>query len=513
MYEQAPTESEDRLKNGFHPVRFGTVQELYQQCIAGTRVSLVGTIQEVRFSQESNVLVVTDHSTIKPVSVHLKRTITAFSEGMTIRVSGLWSKPRPSTGAASANEYIHPDAEILSAEVEVVGTLISGPNPVTAKDTSPETLWRNPHLRIRLPYYALLARFRSVVVSALTMFFDQHPGGPFYQVHLPIIHWTDCEGGNEVFSIFNQTSKQKGSQENDRFFGDRRYLAVTAALHGEPFVQGLGRIWTLAPCFRAEGMDDDRHLAEFWMLEIALDHITELDVLFELMETMLNVLVTYLRNSAVGKEMLEHSEQKDLHRRWEMLSNSPFPRIKVQDAIELLKSAQLEGRASFSNPPEQGGDLKAEHEIFLVKHFNSPVFLTHFYTNTRLFTALQSSPPDPNISLKTTTTESFDLLLPDIAEVCSGGLREHRLDVLLQVMRRKGFFKNSAPEGEPANYPGLQTGEALRSLEWFADLRRYGTTPHGGFGIGFERLLMYLTGASSVKDTISFPRYPGVCGC
>lgn len=387
----------------------------------------------------------------------------------------------------------------------------AGPFALAKEDLTSEELRRKPHLRIRMPYFALLARFRSGVVSALTSIFDTHPDGPFYQVHLPIITWTHCEGGNEVFSIFNQTSKREGSEVNDKFFGDRRFLAVTAALHGEPFVQGLGRIWTLAPCFRAERVDDDRHLAEFWMLEVGLDHITELEVLLDLMEAMIKDLVEKLRESAVGKEMLQRTVRADLRERWDLLSKTPYPRLTVKDAVELLQQAQLEGRAEFSTPLKHGDDVKAEHEMYLVKHFQSPVFLTHFYTNTRLFTALQSSRPDTNISSTTTTTESFDLLLPDVGEICSGGLREHRLDVLVQVMRKKGFFKGSPTASGTTEYPYLQPGESLESLKWFADLRRWGTTPHGGFGIGFERLLMYLSGADSVKDVISFPRYPGVC--
>ena len=363
-----------------------------------------------------------------------------------------------------------------------------------------------------MPYFALLARFRLAVISALTNFFDTHPGDPFYQVHLPIVTWTDCEGTNEVFSVFNQTSKREGTQETDKFFGGRRFLAVTAALHGEPFVQGLDRIWTLAPCFRAEKVDDDRHLAEFWMLEVALNHVTELEDLPELMETMIKTLITQLKQSAVGKEMLEYSGKLGLQERWDLLSRTPYPRIMVKDAVGLLQLAQSDGRAHFLTPPEHGADLKAEHEMFLVEYFHSPVFLTHFYTNTRPFTALQSSRPDPSISSRITTTESFDLLLPDMAEICSGGLREHRLDVLVQVMRKKGLLKSCASTADAATYPYLQPGESLGSLEWFADLRRWGTTPHGGFEIGFERLLMYLAGADFVKDVVSFPRYPGVCG-
>ena len=136
-------------------------------------------------------------------------------------------------------------------------------------------------------------------------------------------------------------------------------------------------------------MDDDRHLAEFWMLEVGFDHISDLEVLLHLMEAMIKDLITRLRESAIGKEMFELTIRVDLQGRWDLLLKTPYPRITVKNAVELLKQAQLEGRADFSTPIEHGAEVKTEHEMYLVKHFQSPVCLTHFYTNTRLFTALQ----------------------------------------------------------------------------------------------------------------------------
>ena len=196
-------------------------------------------------------------------------------------------------------------------------------------------------------------------------------------------------------------------------------------------------------------------------------------------------------------------------------------RIIHANTIQLVLKATLKGTVKFRKIPRQGADLSAEHENYLAGHFKSLVFFIQFSTKARLFSALQSALVEIIDSRDTSkkqyqTTEAFDLLLPGVAEVCSGGLREHRLEPLLQLMRSKGLFsRNESTASSPSatNYPGLQPNESLESLEWFADLRCWGTAQHGGFGIGFERLLMYLTGVESVKDVVSFPRYPGVCGC
>ena len=469
-----------------------------------------------------------DGSTVETIRAVLPiAEASSVSAGATLQLSGLWT----------SRDFQVDKQQCSSLQVSgwrVLGEADPKSFPSIADRNSLDFLRRNPHLRIRTPYYALLARFRSVVVSALSHFFDSHPDGPFYQVHLPVITWTDCEGGNEVFSVSSQVSKKQGSAQSDSFFADRKFLQVSAVFHAEAFVLGLDRIWTLSPCFRAERIDDDRHLAEFWMLEVAVNYVESLDDILRLIKEMIHAMVDHLKSSSVGKEVLHcliyaecdqgHPRQvtKTLLDRWDLLLTSEWPVITHADAVELMLKATVKSNITFMKIPRDGSDLKEEHENYLVDHFKSPVFLTHFPTKARLFSALQSphkvqTDDRADASKKQyQTTEAFDLLLPGVAEVCSGGLREHRLETMLQVMRDKEFFSRneSATSTSSANqYPGLLSNESLESLEWFADLRRWGTAQHGGFGIGFERLLMYLTGVASVKDVVSFPRYPGVCGC
>ncbi|KAL4809148.1 hypothetical protein BDV18DRAFT_134039 [Aspergillus unguis] len=310
----------------------------------------------------------------------------------------------------------------------------------------------------------------------------------------------------------------------DTYFGSRRYLNVSAVFHAEAFVQGLDRIWTLMPCWRAERTASSRHLAEFWMLEVAVNYVDSLEPLFGLMEETLRGVVARLKASAAGQEILAQPGREELLQRWDMLLSPAWPRITFADATKLLEPLRAANGTTVP-PPSTVQDVTPDEEKYLCEHFASPVFLTHFPTQIRLFQAAQSAqdmhdiPPGRDFPPHQ-TTESFDLLLPGIGEVCSGGLREHRLDMLIDTMRKKRFLrKNPGPVPEsnaPADaqpYPYLHPGEDLQSVEWFADLRRWGTSPHGGFGIGFERLLQYLTGAESVRDVVAFPRYFGGCAC
>ncbi|GKZ36952.1 asparaginyl-tRNA synthetase [Aspergillus brasiliensis] len=485
-------------------------------------IIICGAIQDVQHSEECTTITINDGSTIAPFQARLPivqpEDCPSLSRGTTIQLQGRLEQLREASPCLD-----HQRAALKVKVFTILGPADSESFPLSQRQPSAEFLHLTPHLRIRTPQHALLARFRSTVVSALSNLFNTHPGGPFYQVHLPLLTWTDCEGGAEVFAAPTQRSKRADKEMTDTYFGARKYLNVSAVFHAEAFVQGLDRIWTLSPCWRAERTDSSRHLAEFWMLEVALNYIDSLEPLFTLMEETLRSVVSCLKTSPAGMEILAQSGSGELLQRWDKLLSPNWPRITFADATKVLEPLRA---AKGIAPTVAVQDVTPEEEKYLCDHFNSPVFLTHFPTQIRLFQAAQSAkdiseippgqgfPPDQ-------TTESFDLLLPGIGEICSGGLREHRLDVLIDTMRKKRFLRGQKPgpvpdRNAPADakpYPYLHPGEDLQSVEWFADLRRWGTSPHGGFGIGFERLLQYLTGTESVREVISFPRYFGVCGC
>ncbi|PLB37560.1 class II aaRS and biotin synthetase [Aspergillus candidus] len=495
--------------------------------LAGTadKITVCGIIEDVSTTHEDTItLLVNDGSTISPIRAMLReaqvKDASVLSRGCTVQLHGTLQPPKQSTLCQGKSRVL------VVNDYAILGPADSATFPLAQHGASTEFLDRNPHLRIRTPRYALLARFRSAALSALSTFFDSHPDGPFYQVQLPMLTWTDCEGGAEVFAAPTQCSKREGMEMEDAYFGSRRYLNVSAVFHAEAFVQGLDRVWTLAPCWRAERTDGSRHLAEFWMLEVAMNYITTLEPLYGLMEETIHGIVTRLENSPSGQEMLSQSGSDELRHRWNKLLTSRWPRITFAEATKLLEPIRAANGTTSTPQSTAPRDISGEEEKYLCAHFDSPIFLTHFPSRIRLFQAAQSVghigdiPPSTEIDPEQ-TTEAFDLLLPGIGEICSGGLREHRLDVLIDTMRKKYFLRgqskghvedqNGPADAEP--YPYLHPGEEIGSLKWFTDLRRWGTSPHGGFGIGFERLLQYLTGADTVKEVVSFPRYWGVCGC
>ncbi|KAM0713483.1 hypothetical protein Q7P37_010445 [Cladosporium fusiforme] len=468
-----------------------------------------GSVDSVYREGEASTIVIHDGSTIRQLPVRLsghQTVIDSLISWTVVEFSGL---------RGSSLEH---SCELQATNLRILGHSDSS-NPLNHGSAA---ALAHPHLRLRTLWHGLLMRFRSATTAAITDYFLHHPGGSFHQVHHHVITWTDCEGGAEVFPVLTQNSKQQTAALKDDYFGARRYLTVTAAIHGEAFAMGLDRIWMLAPSFRAERVVDDRHLAEFTMLEIAMNYVESLDPLLELCEDFTRGLVERLRQSKVGEELLANVgrpettpvTRDELEARWKLLTDPNWPRVTHAEAVDMMVAAESDGQVKFQQTPGPEIDFSTEHEMFILEHFKRPVFVTHYPTKIRLFSAMQSPCPSPG---GIQTTESVDLLLPGQAEIFSGGLREHRLDKLVEVLRAKQFFKPSEtcePTGGMGNsgsYPHLRHNESLNSLEWFADLRRYGTSPHGGFGIGFERLLVYLTGAQSTKDVIDFPRYYQSC--
>lgn len=472
-------------------------------------ITVSGTVDHIASdgSGSAGAITIHDGSTIRPLRAHLgenHHALEELSRWSTIQLQG-----ERTLGADGSFEMRVSNATVLG-QSDSTNPLAYGPSAILS----------HPHLRLRIPWQGLLMRLRSATIAAITDYFLNHPEGSFHQVHHPIITWTDCEGGAEVFPVLTQNTKKSSASLRDEYFGGRRYLSVTAAIHGEAFAMGLDRIWMLAPSFRAERVIDDRHLAEFHMLEIAMNYVESLDPLLALCQDFARGLIERLRSSRVVKELFQSVgrpettpiSSAELEARWSLLCEPDWPRITHAEAVVLMLDAADEGKVKFEQTPGPEIDFSTEHEMYILEHFKRPVFVTHYPTKIRLFSALQSPPPQEGTGIQ--TTESVDLLLPGIAEVFSGGLREHRLDKLVQVMRQKSFFKESnAALGleKGGQYPHLEEGESLDSLRWFADLRRHGTSPHGGFGIGFERLLVYLTGVQSTKDVIAFPRYYQSC--
>ena len=366
----------------------------------------------------------------------------------------------------------------------------------------------------------------------------------YVRLQPPIITSSDCEGASEVFNVSANVSApdfphdDNVQTEENQFFKSPKYLTVSSQLHLEAFVHEHPRVWTLSPTFRAEKSDTPRHVSEFWMLEAEV-RAEELEDIMSLVEDMIRALVDGLKDSSIltdldlartkahrGNEIEETSSMKG---RWERLLRLSWPRITYADAITRLRDASKAHQATFHYEPSWEGGLQLEHEKWIASEvgLGSPVFVTHYPQSIKPFYMLPSpddgQSPDPNKR----TVECFDLLLPEACEIVGGSLREHRLDNLVQNMRQRGInvpnLKNEhRPENDSSVIP--PTGQHAVSaksapsaepgnLDWYIDLRRYGSIPHGGFGLGFDRLLGYLAGVSNIKDVVPWPRHHGRCDC
>jgi asparaginyl-tRNA synthetase len=299
------------------------------------------------------------------------------------------------------------------------------------------------------------------------------------------------------------------------FFGSTKYLTVSSQLHLEALAQSVNKVWTLSPTFRAERSDTARHLSEFYMLEAELAFVDDLESVMDVVEDLLRTVATGLHSSAVGQELLEsrarHQEADGtpvshgvLAQRWQGLMGGPWPRITYDEAIQHLSHAVAQGKVVFEFAPAHEDGLQTEHERYLAESAGrgGPIFVTDYPRTIKPFYMAPSTDSQAG-GQAASTVACFDLLVPEICELAGGSLREHRLSQLLRSMEEHGL-KTSAE---------TDSGASDGSLQWYLDLRRYGSVPHGGFGLGFDRLLCYLSGVSNIRDVVSFPRWHKRCDC
>ena len=362
--------------------------------------------------------------------------------------------------------------EIKASEIEVTGTA-DDTYPLQKKGHSPEFLREISHLRPRSNLFGCVFRTRSRLAYAIHQFFQKKG---FVYVHTPIITASDCEGAGEMFRVTtldgNQTDK-----END-FFGKPTYLTVSGQLEVETFACALSNVYTFGPTFRAENSNTTRHASEFWMVEPEMAYC-DLEGDMDLAEEMIQYLI---------KDTLEHCSEdldlfgkfvdKGLLERLHSVSNQAFQRISYTEAVKILETTEMK----FEYPVEWGINLQTEHERFLTEeHFKSPVTVHEYPRSIKPFYM--------RINDDEKTSAAMDLLVPGIGEIIGGSQREERLDVLMKNMEEHSISKDD--------------------YSWYSDLRKYGTVPHSGFGLGFERMLMFVTGVANIRDVIPFPRTPG----
>lgn len=348
--------------------------------------------------------------------------------------------------------------------------------PLQKKGHSPEFLRSIAHLRPRTNLYGAVFRTRSRLAYAVHKFFQERD---FIYVHTPIITASDCEGAGEMFRV-TTLADDRASKIGEDFFGKRAFLTVSGQLEGETFACALSNIYTFGPTFRAENSNTSRHAAEFWMIEPEVA-FCDLQGDMDLAESLVKYLVQVTLDHNEGDlAIFEKFVDKGLRERLEFVASRPFERITYTEAVELLKAS---GK-TFEYPVEYGLNLQSEHERWLTEdHFKRPVTVYNYPKEIKPF-YMRLNDDDKTVT-------AMDVLVPGIGEIIGGSQREERLDILLANFEKHGL--------DPEAY------------SWYADLRKYGSVPHAGFGLGFERMLMFVTGMANIRDVIPFARTPGNC--
>jgi asparaginyl-tRNA synthetase len=371
--------------------------------------------------------------------------------------------------------------EVHATRIELVGAADSEHYPLQKKGHTFEFLRTIAHLRPRTNTFGALARLRNQVSKSIHEFFQERG---FLYVHTPIITASDCEGAGALFRVTTidpdkpPRAEQGGVDYSRDFFGKPAFLTVSGQLQVESFCCSLGNVYTFGPTFRAENSNTPRHLAEFWMVEPEMafyDLADNMNLAEEFLKRIINDALTHC---VEDMKFFAERIDKEVFTRLENVLHNPFRRVPYTEAVEILeKSGQ-----TWEFPVSWGNDLQAEHERFLTeKHFKSPVIL-HDYPRTL-------KPFYMRVNDDGKTVRAMDVLVPGVGEIIGGSQREERLDVLEGRMREQGL--------NPDAYT------------WYLDLRRYGTVPHSGFGLGLERTLLFLSGMANIRDVIPFPRTPG----
>ncbi|WPR72418.1 asparagine--tRNA ligase [Flavobacterium sp. NG2] len=463
------------------------------------------TLQEVnakgwvRTFRNNQFIALNDGSTINNIQcvVDFENTpdeiLKRITTGAAVSVTGTLV---PSKGAGQS-------FEIQVSKLDILGDSDPEKFPMQPKKHSLEFLRENAHLRVRTNAFGAIMRVRSVLSFAVHSYFQEKG---FVYVTTPIITGADAEGAGEMFQVTslpidNLPKNEEGEIDYKKdFFGKHTNLTVSGQLEGETFAMALGQIYTFGPTFRAENSNTSRHLAEFWMIEPEVA-FNDLDANMDLAEDFIQYVIKYamdkcpedlkflesrLLDEEKSKPQAERSEMTLLEKLNFVLENN-FKRVSYTEAIDILRDSTPNKKKKFNYIiNEWGADLQSEHERYLVeKHFKCPVILFDYPANIKAFYMRLNDNTEPGKE----TVRAMDILFPGIGEIVGGSQREERLDVLVEKMKAIGIDE--------------------KELSWYLDTRRFGSAVHSGFGLGFERLVLFVTGMTNIRDVIPFPRTPG----
>ena len=456
-----------------------SIKELLQSGDCDKEVEISGWVRTKRGNKQVNFIALNDGSTINNIQIVVdmnnisEELMKKVTTGAAIHVKGLLVK---SEGSGQSHE-------IQAHELDVLGEADPEKYPIQPKKHSLEFLRDHAHLRFRTNMFGAIFRIRHAMAFAIHQYFDQHG---FFYLHTPLITASDCEGAGQMFQVttmnlYDLKKDERGSiSYEDDFFGKQASLTVSGQLEGELAATALGAIYTFGPTFRAENSNTPRHLAEFWMIEpeVAFNDIADN---MDLAEEFIKYCVKWaLDNCADDVKFLNDMFDKGLIERLQGVLKDDFVRLPYTDGIKILEEAVAKGH-KFEFPVYWGVDLASEHERFLVEeHFKRPVILTDYPKEIKAFYMKQNEDGK--------TVRAMDVLFPKIGEIIGGSEREADYNKLMTRI-------------EEMHIP-------MKDMWWYLDTRKFGTCPHSGFGLGFERLLLFVTGMANIRDVIPFPRTP-----
>lgn len=447
-----------------------------QQSLIGSEICVKGWVRTKRGNKNVSFIALNDGGCMQNLQVVAEASnfeeelIKRITTGACLRVNGILS---PSQGKGQS-------IELQATEIQIYGEADVNSYPLQKKGHSLEFLRDIAHLRPRTNTFSAVFRVRHAMAFAIHKYFNDRG---FFYWHSPLITASDCEGAGEMFQVTtldleNLPKDKQGNVDYSKdFYGKRTSLTVSGQLEGELGATALGKIYTFGPTFRAENSNTPRHLSEFWMIEPEMAFF-EIEDNMELAEDFIKYLVRYaLDNCKEDLDFLSQMYDKELLERLQFVVEHDFVRLTYTEAIDILEKSG----AKFEYPVHWGVDLQSEHERYLVeKHFKAPVILTDYPKEIKAFYMKQNDDGK--------TVRGMDVLFPVIGEIIGGSQREESIDKLLARMAEVGI--------EP------------KDMQWYLDTRRFGSAPHSGFGLGFERLLLFVTGMSNIRDVIPFPRFP-----
>ncbi len=444
----------------------------------GKDINVKGWVRTHRSSKAVDFIALNDGSTIKNIQIVVDPTrfdaqlLKSVTTGSCVSITGTLVE---SQGAGQS-------VEIQCQDLEVYG-LCGNDYPMQKKGQSFEYMRQYGHLRLRTNTFGAIMRIRHNMAIAIHKYFHDHG---FFYFHTPLITASDCEGAGQMFQVTTKNlydlKKDKEGKiiYDDDFFGKQTSLTVSGQLEGELGATALGAIYTFGPTFRAENSNTPRHLAEFWMIEPEVAFI-DLNDLMDLEEDFIKYCVNWaLDNCQDDLEFLNKMIDKTLIERLRSVVAEDFVRLPYTEGIKILEEAVANGR-KFEFPVSWGMDLASEHERYLVEeHFKKPVIMTDYPKDIKAFYM--------KINEDGRTVQGTDVLFPQIGEIIGGSVREESYDKLTAEIERRHI--------------------PMKDMWWYLDTRKYGTCPHGGFGLGFERLILFVTGMQNIRDVIPFPRTP-----